>query len=79
MPRCVVPMASPLGLAFDQPVFFQVPWKDHMSPIANYEVLAHGHSAGHQLIDFAQDAGRVEHHAAGDRRIGRRVAGCRWE
>ncbi len=47
-------------------VFGDVPGKDHVRPIADQQVLADLDAAGQQAVDLLQDAGRVEHHAAGD-------------
>ena len=37
-----------------------------MGPVADHQVVADLDAAGDQAVDFLQDAGRVEHHAAGD-------------
>ena len=67
MPRIVVPMFSPLEqLLSSSRVFGDVPGKDHVGPIAEHQVAADLDAAGHQAVDLLQDAGRVEHHAAGD-------------
>ena len=55
------------GAAFvEQPVFGDVPGKDHVGPIAEHQVRADLDAARDQAVDLLQNAGRVEHHAAGD-------------
>ena len=49
----------------DQPVFLEVPGEDDVGPVAEHQVLADLDAAGHQPVDLLEQAGRVEHHAAG--------------
>ena len=65
MPRRVVPMASPpTCTGVQQPVFLEMPGENHVGPVAEHQVLADVHAAGRQRLDFGEQAGRVEHHAA---------------
>ena len=67
MPRIVVPIASPLVHAVvQQPIFLEMPGENHVRPVADHQVPAHGDAAGGQSVDFVEQAGRIEHHAAGD-------------
>ncbi len=47
-------------------VFGHVPGKDHVRPIAEHQVVGHLDAASVQAVYFLQDAGRIDHHAAGD-------------
>ena len=53
-------------LLVQQPVLLDVPGEDHVGPVADHQVLADLDAAGDQAVDLGQQAGRVEHHAAGD-------------
>ena len=62
----VVPIASPAGACSAQAVFFEVPGKDDVGPVADHQILAHLHAAAGKRIDFGQQAGRIDHHPGGD-------------
>src|SRR6185295_8297357 len=49
----------------ERAVLGNVPGKNHVGPIAEHQVVADLDAAGREIVDLLEDAGRIEHHAAG--------------